>query len=187
MAEYQIGQAEGIGKTPVRCGISTRLTTAWGQVRVVSAAHAITGVTGTKHFVPGGDLPWAPGVSGSRLQTAHLRRDIAPAYRPERAKARLRMQNPALANYATATLLASSKGLGCSLDIVAWLTSQADLARLGLQLVWNRFVRLLSRRQWARFAQFSGSDALCRMHWSADFIPNTSESELLAHTEQTRC
>ena len=32
------------------------------------------------------------------------------------------MQNPALANYATATLLASSKGLGCSLDIVAWLT-----------------------------------------------------------------
>jgi hypothetical protein len=36
--------------------------------------------------------------------------------RAERAKARLRMQNPALANYATATLLASSKGLGCSLD-----------------------------------------------------------------------
>jgi hypothetical protein len=33
------------------------------------------------------------------------------------AQAWLRMQNPALANYATATLLVSSKGLGCSLDI----------------------------------------------------------------------
>jgi transposase InsO family protein len=31
-------------------------------------------------------------------------------------------------------------------------------------------------------AQFSGSDALCRMRWSVDFITNTSESEFLVHT-----
>jgi hypothetical protein len=53
--------------------------------------------------------------------------------RPERAKARLRMQNPALANYATATLLASSKGLGCSLDIVAWLTTTVRPREIGLR------------------------------------------------------
>src|SRR5438067_2135524 len=29
---------------------------------------------------------------------------------------------------------------------------------------------------------FSGSEALCHVPWSADFITNMSESELLAHT-----
>ena len=31
-------------------------------------------------------------------------------------------------------------------------------------------------------ALFSGSDALCHMRWSADFITDTSESEFSAHT-----
>jgi transposase InsO family protein len=33
-------------------------------------------------------------------------------------------------------------------------------------------------------APFSGSDALCHMRWSADFITDTSESEFSAHTRR---
>jgi len=59
----------------------------------------------------------------------------------------------------------------------------------------HRFTRAITTLRgrtahWTRMdrsrARFSRSDASCHMPWSVDFITNTSESELLAHTHLTR-
>jgi hypothetical protein len=60
-----------------------------------------------------------PAEQGSLLAQVGL---LDPAKLPVTGSEQARKLGCGLANYATATLLASPKGLGCSLDIVAWLT-----------------------------------------------------------------
>ena len=85
-----------------------------------------------------------------------------------------------------------------SVENVLWGAPRihGELLKLGFAVAQSTVAKYMAKKgvttlrertaHWTRMhrsrALFIGSDALCHMRWSADFITDTSESEFSAHT-----